>query len=548
MKITNCLKILLTVAFVVGVLSLTLAGQKGIVVSPDAGGAKVGASGSKVTPKKVKPGKVEIKQPQKPALRVRCNGKVVTIFGTSGVDILKGTPGDDVIHGLGGNDIIRGMGGNDTICGGDGNDKLDGGKGNDTLDGGKGNDVCVNGPSGKGILVAPKNCEKKGLSTTAGISTKTQRKPVSASGGFVPDKTDQGGQNGKQKKADPPSQEKPTTFRVSGKVERGNYYGKGPKGVKDIIVELRPIIMDVQKHKLKYKRSTEISKRVDSIQVDGIGSKKMMSEQKVAIAHPVAITGVNGRYSFTIDAKHEGQQYQLIPKHPYLPPYHGFLPFYGRKFTLTKNLKEEDFSFAPWDFKVKVAVKVKSTEFRFFPYVEVRLDQVLGPNKYKHIETKNTKKNGFCLFRLDFVDYLEKKILVQPLHPQVNFYPPKYTFILKTDREDIEFVYTGYLPDLSIEEISGGYVIKNIGKMDSGPFRIYRKWNRYDKLLFTLDTITKGDIPGHLGGGLPAGASRVVMWESSTERFAITPLIVKVDAGDDVVEMSESNNDLPPKN
>jgi len=186
MKITNCLKILLTVAFVVGVLSLTLAGQKGIVVSPGAGGAKVEPAGSKVTPKKVKPGKVEIKQPQKPTLPVKCNGKIVTILGTQGNDFINGTPGPDVIHGLGGNDTINGLGGNDVICGGDGNDTLDGGKGNDTLDGGKGTDECINGPSGAGILVAPKNCEKKGLPPTVGISSKTQRKTVDARTGFVP--------------------------------------------------------------------------------------------------------------------------------------------------------------------------------------------------------------------------------------------------------------------------------------------------------------------------------------------------------------------------
>jgi len=201
MKLTNCIRILLAAFFVIGVLSLTHAGQKGIVVSPEAGGAKVESAGSKVTPKKVKSGKAEIKQPQKPALPVRCNGKVVTILGTSGVDILKGTPGDDVIHGLGGNDIIRGMGGNDTICGGDGNDKLDGGRGNDRLDGGPGRDECINGPSGSGFLVAPKNCESKKLAQTAGTSPKTQRKPGDASGGFAPNKPAKKAQLAKQKQS-----------------------------------------------------------------------------------------------------------------------------------------------------------------------------------------------------------------------------------------------------------------------------------------------------------------------------------------------------------
>ena len=41
MKLANCLRVLLTEAFVVGILSLTIAGQKGVVVSPGEGGAKV---------------------------------------------------------------------------------------------------------------------------------------------------------------------------------------------------------------------------------------------------------------------------------------------------------------------------------------------------------------------------------------------------------------------------------------------------------------------------------------------------------------------------
>jgi hypothetical protein len=209
MKLTNCLSILLVVFFVMGVLFSTHAGQKGVVVSPSAGGAKVETDTSKAASEKVKPGKiepkavpeetkvapkkkkVEIKQPPKPTLPEKCNGKIVTRLGTSGVDILIGTDGPDVIHGLGDNDIIRGMGGDDTICGGDGDDKLDGGSGNDTLDGGPGNDECINGPSGAGYLVAPKNCEKKGLPPAVGISPKTQRKPGDTSGGFVPDKTAQ---------------------------------------------------------------------------------------------------------------------------------------------------------------------------------------------------------------------------------------------------------------------------------------------------------------------------------------------------------------------
>ena len=211
MKITNCLKIMLALAFVVGVLDSTYAGQKRVVPSPSTGGAKVETDASKVTPEKVEPGKeepkalpeetrvvpkkkkVEIKQPQKPTLFVRCNGEIVTILGTQGKDFINGTPGPDVIHGLGGNDTINGLGGNDVICGGDGddtlygrsgNDTLDGGRGNDKLYGGPGNDECINGPSGTGFLVAPKNCERQHVAGVKGTK-KESAKPKKGSG-FVP--------------------------------------------------------------------------------------------------------------------------------------------------------------------------------------------------------------------------------------------------------------------------------------------------------------------------------------------------------------------------
>jgi Ca2+-binding RTX toxin-like protein len=83
-----------------------------------------------------------------------CQGRIVTIFGSDGNNVLTGTNGNDVIHGLGGNDVISGLGGNDVICGGFGNDRIDGGpgndriegnRGNDTLNGGPGSDVCVGG-------------------------------------------------------------------------------------------------------------------------------------------------------------------------------------------------------------------------------------------------------------------------------------------------------------------------------------------------------------------------------------------------------------------
>jgi Ca2+-binding RTX toxin-like protein len=67
-------------------------------------------------------------------------GKVATIAGTDGSDVLSGTPARDVIAGLGGDDTVSGLAGDDVICGGPGNDTLKGGKGDDKLLGGEGND------------------------------------------------------------------------------------------------------------------------------------------------------------------------------------------------------------------------------------------------------------------------------------------------------------------------------------------------------------------------------------------------------------------------
>jgi len=72
-----------------------------------------------------------------------CNGKPVTITGTSGADRIFGTPANDVILGLGGNDSIYGYGGDDSICAGDGVDIAYGGDGNDFVDGGPGDDRVI---------------------------------------------------------------------------------------------------------------------------------------------------------------------------------------------------------------------------------------------------------------------------------------------------------------------------------------------------------------------------------------------------------------------
>ncbi len=86
-----------------------------------------------------------IPAPPNPSPALTCLGRVPTIVGTNGPDVLVGTAGDDVIHGGDGNDVIRGRGGNDLICGRSGNDRLLGGGGNDRLSGGIGDDRLSGG-------------------------------------------------------------------------------------------------------------------------------------------------------------------------------------------------------------------------------------------------------------------------------------------------------------------------------------------------------------------------------------------------------------------
>ncbi len=74
-----------------------------------------------------------------------CNGKVATIVGSPGDDMLRGTKLPDVIVGLGGNDTITGASGNDTICSGPGNDVISAGNGHDFVDGGTGDDTLIGG-------------------------------------------------------------------------------------------------------------------------------------------------------------------------------------------------------------------------------------------------------------------------------------------------------------------------------------------------------------------------------------------------------------------
>lgn len=74
-----------------------------------------------------------------------CEGRVATIAGTAGSDIITGTTGNDVIAGRGGDDVINAGGGDDLVCGGRGDDTLWGGPGADLLYGGEGDDLLSGG-------------------------------------------------------------------------------------------------------------------------------------------------------------------------------------------------------------------------------------------------------------------------------------------------------------------------------------------------------------------------------------------------------------------
>ncbi len=83
---------------------------------------------------------------------VYCDGRVATIIGSAGNDVLQGTPGPDVIAARQGNDRIFGNEGDDVICGGKGHDTIIGGQGFDILFGAEGNDVLFSS-DGSGVGV-----------------------------------------------------------------------------------------------------------------------------------------------------------------------------------------------------------------------------------------------------------------------------------------------------------------------------------------------------------------------------------------------------------
>jgi hypothetical protein len=76
----------------------------------------------------------------------RCEGRIATLLGTGGRDVLSGSVGPDVIATGSGRDVVRGSRGADRICTGPGRDVISGGTGRDRLVGGKGRDRLFGGP------------------------------------------------------------------------------------------------------------------------------------------------------------------------------------------------------------------------------------------------------------------------------------------------------------------------------------------------------------------------------------------------------------------
>jgi RTX calcium-binding nonapeptide repeat (4 copies) len=100
-----------------------------------------------------------------------CAGKLTTMVGTDGNDVISGTAAADVIAVGAGRDRVKGLAGKDTVCGGLGKDPLVGGKGNDlllgeggkdTLKGGPGKDKLKGGPGADTLTGGPGKDKLKG--------------------------------------------------------------------------------------------------------------------------------------------------------------------------------------------------------------------------------------------------------------------------------------------------------------------------------------------------------------------------------------------------
>jgi len=81
----------------------------------------------------------------------RCAGRIATILGTPGRDVLKGTKRKDVIVAMGGDDTVHSFTRADVICGGAGRDEINAG---DNGEGG-GSDLVLAGPGADRVTLGP---------------------------------------------------------------------------------------------------------------------------------------------------------------------------------------------------------------------------------------------------------------------------------------------------------------------------------------------------------------------------------------------------------
>jgi len=97
---------------------------------------------------------VYAKEPQLP----RCAGRIATVIGGSGRDVLKGTERKDVIVALGGDDRIDSFAGADVVCAGSGKDVVDAGSNGS----GGGSDLVLGGPGADRLALGPELGTLKG--------------------------------------------------------------------------------------------------------------------------------------------------------------------------------------------------------------------------------------------------------------------------------------------------------------------------------------------------------------------------------------------------
>jgi Tol biopolymer transport system component len=90
---------------------------------------------------------VYAKEPQLP----RCAGRIATVIGSAGRDVLKGTERKDVVVALGGDDRIDSFAGADVVCAGPGKDVVDAGSNGS----GGGSDLVLGGPGDDRLALGP---------------------------------------------------------------------------------------------------------------------------------------------------------------------------------------------------------------------------------------------------------------------------------------------------------------------------------------------------------------------------------------------------------